>query len=704
MMRFFCMVSSLTNCPSPNNCVKSLYKLKKFFLTIKTPLIRHYYCTECLAKLKENYCSNCKGSDSVEYFLEIPIIPQLLALFKRPNFYNKLNYRFTRQKINENNLEDLYDGKVYKSLPQEFTKEQSNITFTWNTDGVPIFKSSKISIWPFYLMINELPYLERIKKENMILIGLWVGTNKPLPNLFMSVFLKSLKELFNGIYVSVPGLLHRIKIRGIVIIGTCDLCARALFLNMKQFNGDFGCPICTIRTQKIGKTQTYPFINEKPNLRTTKGTKEHAKMANEIGESVIGIKGPSVLSLFVRDYMVSTVIDEMHCIQGHFKKLMKYWFDPKYRTKPYSLFAYIDVINDLIKKLTPPSCIPRIPRKVNDFLYWKFSELKVFLLIFSLPIFRIIMSQEYYEHHLLLVHGITLLTSPSISSNMVEEARKSLKEYGKKFAALYGEKSMTCNLHLISTHLADDVLKFGPLFINSCFVFENMNGILKSFVHGTKYAQLQITSAVINFIHFQELREKYIRPGSEVFNFLKKIELSGTHRRKVKQLCHNIFAVGSYKKFHVTNDFLNKFIAQHIVINPLKCYEFNALLSKSVYYETYEYGNKKKTNSSCVKYLHDEKLNIGIIKKFVHICKCECLTASDTCTVECKCYAIVEKCNINPFFYCNETDSHIPTIYICERTEEEIFIDIKFFCNICFYTLIDDSTYAIESDVLKGLL
>ena len=36
-----------------------------------------------------------------------------------------------------------------------------NISFLINTDGVPVFKSSKVSIWPLYLIINELPYGKR---------------------------------------------------------------------------------------------------------------------------------------------------------------------------------------------------------------------------------------------------------------------------------------------------------------------------------------------------------------------------------------------------------------------------------------------------------------------------------------------------------------------------------------------------------------
>lgn len=36
-----------------------------------------------------------------------------------------------------------------------------NISVTANTDGVALIKSSKISIWPIYMVINELPPKER---------------------------------------------------------------------------------------------------------------------------------------------------------------------------------------------------------------------------------------------------------------------------------------------------------------------------------------------------------------------------------------------------------------------------------------------------------------------------------------------------------------------------------------------------------------
>lgn len=40
-------------------------------------------------------------------------------------------------------------------------ERESVFTFTLNTDGVPVFKSSGYQFWPLYLVINELPYQMR---------------------------------------------------------------------------------------------------------------------------------------------------------------------------------------------------------------------------------------------------------------------------------------------------------------------------------------------------------------------------------------------------------------------------------------------------------------------------------------------------------------------------------------------------------------
>jgi len=49
-------------------------------------------------------------------------------------------------------------------LPDNF------VTFTLNTDGIPVFKSSGYSFWPLYLTLNELPYKLRYCTEYMLYI------------------------------------------------------------------------------------------------------------------------------------------------------------------------------------------------------------------------------------------------------------------------------------------------------------------------------------------------------------------------------------------------------------------------------------------------------------------------------------------------------------------------------------------------------
>ena len=155
----------------------------------------------------------------------MPILKQLDSFFIRPGFFEKLNYANARQKENGSNYEDLYDGSIYKSLPADFVNNNdTKITFRWNTDGVSLYKSSKVSIWPFFLMINELPPKLRVLKENIILAGLWFGSQDLFANLFMNSFVKDLKALYRGVEFKLPNF-NLVRIKGLIVSDTCDLCA-----------------------------------------------------------------------------------------------------------------------------------------------------------------------------------------------------------------------------------------------------------------------------------------------------------------------------------------------------------------------------------------------------------------------------------------------------------------------------------------------
>ena len=97
-------------------------------------------------------------------------------------------------------------------------------------------------------------------------------------------------------------------------------------------------------------------------------------------------------------------------------------------------------------------------------------------------------------------------------------AENALKEYVKNFANLYGLKNLTCNIHSL-LHLADNVRKFGPLFITTCFGFENLNGILKKLVKSSNKPELQICSSVSLYLNYDLIKEKAFTGANEISEF-----------------------------------------------------------------------------------------------------------------------------------------------------------------------------------------
>lgn len=61
----------------------------------------------------------------------------------------------TGQRV-EGNIHDIYDGEGYKCF-SEFLSNPAHISLLINTDGVSLYRSSSVSIWPVWGVVNELP-------------------------------------------------------------------------------------------------------------------------------------------------------------------------------------------------------------------------------------------------------------------------------------------------------------------------------------------------------------------------------------------------------------------------------------------------------------------------------------------------------------------------------------------------------------------
>lgn len=151
------------------------------------------------------------------------------------------------------------------------------------------------------------------------------------------------------------------------------------------------------------------------------------------------------------------------------------------------------VLENRIKDIKPPHLITRQPRPLAEFKYWKASEWRAWLLFYSLPVLNGVLQPRYVKHLGLLVSAVFLLQNENITFQDINKADNMLFEFVARFQMLYGEVSMTFNVHLL-THFAKSVKLWGPLWAHSAFVFENANGGLLKLVHGTKCVALQIVN------------------------------------------------------------------------------------------------------------------------------------------------------------------------------------------------------------------
>ena len=165
----------------------TLNNVKNYFRNIRNPLVFHYYCSFCLTYVSQNKntetlfpnggcLKDLTAKGALSYFIEIPIIHQLRTFFSRKGFYEEIQHRFSRGKNSDDTITDVYDGVLHKELCEKrILNSKDNISFIMNTDNVPVFKLSKVSIWPIFMIINELPYNKKMAKEDMLLSGLWFG-------------------------------------------------------------------------------------------------------------------------------------------------------------------------------------------------------------------------------------------------------------------------------------------------------------------------------------------------------------------------------------------------------------------------------------------------------------------------------------------------------------------------------------------------
>lgn len=627
------------HCLVPNPLIKSLYKFKQYFLSLKNPLKKHYYCPKCTITVTIDcvVCPNtmCKQQltqQDIPFFLELSIIDQLKSLFSRKGFYNDLGHRFNRKKHGSNNIEDIYDGHQYKKFMQtgQFLATQNNISFLWNTDGIPVFKSSKFSIWPLYFAINELPLHKRWSSSNIILGGLWFGSQKPNMMTFLQPFNESISYLYSkGVEVLSPDIKKSFICHAMLLCGTCDLPAKAMVYNMTQFNGQYGCSHCLQSGKQLavgtrGRVHVYPYMQVDPTgpSRTSDQQLQHSQEAVIQNKPIYGVKGPSWLSV-IPNYNViqGNVIDYMHCVLlGVTKMLLKLWFDSAHAGELWYCGTKVQEADSKLLQIRPPNMITRIPRSIQQHRsYWKATEYRSWLLYYSLPVMMNILPENYIAHHMLLVETVATLLQGSISQMMLRKTERLIKHYCFKFPFYYSERYMTANLHHL-LHLPEVVSNFGPLFVYSCFPYENQNGKLLKFVKGTQHVDLQIIEAITLSQKLPQIAEEVLslekdNEAQVLYHQMTATSLIPENSTKVGDSC---FTVGSTDYMQqLPNSKHQEELAKVTSSNNTQIGTFKRALVGRQIIHSVQYTRSKKRNNHTVSYSYNSTKFHGEVQYYV---------------------------------------------------------------------------------------
>ncbi|KAE8738535.1 hypothetical protein FOCC_FOCC015979, partial [Frankliniella occidentalis] len=537
-----------------------------------------------------------KNKTQVSYFLEIPLEHQIRTLFKRKGFADNILSRLTRKKEHPNNIEDIYDGQLYKELVDSgfFSENKYNFTLTWNSDGVPVFNSSKTSMWPIYFVINELPFKLRFKKSNVLLGGIWYGS-KPIYSKMLEPFLSSLSTLRRGLDIQLNEPNEEVTVQGVLLAGTADLPAKADFMGIKHSGGSCSCTVCkiegksvkanqeiqtksvvledgdstesenetseknkpkkskktgtSVKQKRVGSVWVFPYSNSL-DLRRHEETETAGEQALDLRSKardpdrdkvhVLGVKWPTYLSKIMPDMIRGMGIDDLHhSYHGVGHKLLELWTLPKYKSMPWSISSRIDLIDDRMQK-----------------------ELDTFV---------------------------------------------------RQFQELYGERHMTINIHN-TLHLCFVVNNLGPMRCFSCFPFESLNGEMLKMIHGTKYVQIQLANCAYLVLSFPNEISNLECPL--VQDFAKNLHHSHQKVKLLECVSPNVYAAGNYidlKNVHV--DVINSL--RLAGKDPPSCIFFNKLKIGSNLFVAQTYKRATKTASYLVSYNSNSSKRYAIILYFV---------------------------------------------------------------------------------------
>ena len=352
-------------------------------------------------------------------------------------------------------------------LRQQSGCNETTLVLQFNFDGLPLFKSSSMELWPVLCLVRQL-------NHRPFVVGLYCGAKKPgsLSD-YLQDFVQELSTLLKK-GVSCGDVHYGLELGCFV----CDAPARAFLKNVKSHTAYYGCDKCKQKGVYIEGRMTFP--NTDASLRTDEEVRQMSDDAHH--------HGPTPLAVLPVGLATGVVFDYMHLVcLGVCRRLINFWLrGPIHKGDSVASRLSAGTIRQLCLKIAKlcnsiPTEFARKPRSVYEVDRWKATEFRLFLLYTGPVLLCGVLSEVVYNHFLLLSVGITLLVSPKFCGPYADYAHSLLCLFVQQARHLYGEEFVVYNVHGL-THLAADVKRHGSLDCFSAFPYENKLKELKKLV------------------------------------------------------------------------------------------------------------------------------------------------------------------------------------------------------------------------------
>jgi hypothetical protein len=334
-----------------------------------------------------------------------------------------------------------------------------------NIDGLPLYKSSSLSLWPILCTIADV--------VRPLPLAVFCGIGKP----DLDVFMKNLCEE-----------LHLLKDEGFVYMGcrivvghvllVCDAPARSYLQCVKGHGSYQGCAYCQITGIRCEGRVVFPYGHN--NTRTDVAYDNMAENNQLRLSPLVGLV--RLNSDFPPEYMHSVCL-------GIVRKLFKFYVLPNKGVRlPCKLSVVQQIcLSDLIIKTAKftPSEFQRRLRSLKEFPHFKATEFRSLVLYFGPYLLKSFLPSEYYEHFVLLHFAIYVFASSRLN-HLHSLAARCINIFVYKMPQLFGLNSMSYNVHIIQ-HLYEFVRMYGPLDNYSAFPYENLLSIIKRRIRPTRY-------------------------------------------------------------------------------------------------------------------------------------------------------------------------------------------------------------------------